>query len=509
MEALNKDILLIGDTFVFDLHEYKEKETETEDEGNLEDQVKQKVGFEDTFVKALREDFAQSVLADRIVDLLNESTNPAVLHLSSALDKEGFSYDSVNCSLKHRKQLIHYLKNRKYRMIGISTTFTQQEEYIIDLVDFIKKYAPKSKIIIGGMFIVKLFKLKKEEVVREGLPLLNADYLIFNEIGEQTLIDILKFELYSKPDIRNIMNIAYKTENGIQVNPYQVMDIDTSVSNWMLSPNTTYAFLRASISCLFKCKFCDFPIIADKYKSKSVEILRQEFESIKKAGIKYVRFLDDTFNLPKQHFNTILKELTSRDYGFEWVAYIRCQYLDDETVRLMKESGCIGVFLGIESGNNTILKNMNKCATVEEYLKGISILHKYNIPSYAAFIVGFPGETDETIEDTIRFIKQAKFQYYRLFTWAYADLSPIANEKEKYGIKVCEDSITFSMEWKHATMNSREALEKSKYIMKQIDSSIHCTVPYDYAFYLNRNKETRDIFNDCLRHFNQSHLVEF
>lgn len=498
MTDLQKDVLLIGDTFVWNLQ--KNPGNDIAHMATMTEQFQQKAAFEDSFFKALREDFQQSGLADTMANLLHDSINPAVLHLSSILEKAGFSYDVVNCSLKHHEKLIGLLKSTNYKVIGISTTFTEEKTYIRYLMDLIKKQAPTVKIILGGMFIVKLFKLQKKEALQKELFLLNADYFVFNEIGEQALIDILNYERCSNPAIETVFNVAYKTERGFTINPYQAKDIDTSVSNWTLPKNTTYAFLRTSISCLFKCKFCDFPAIADKYKSKSMEFIRQELKNIEKAGIKYIRFLDDTFNIPKQHFHNILNELAN--YHFEWVSYIRCQYLNDETARLMKKSGCIGVFLGLESGNNTVLKNMDKRATVEEYLQGISFLRKYEIPTYGAFIVGFPGETNESIDDTVRFIKQAKLDYYRLFTWCYAELAPIALDKEKFSIEVDTKGQTFSADWKHATMTSSEAAQKCNYIMKEIDTSIHCTVPFDYTFYLNRNNHTRGPFNESLRRFN-------
>lgn len=503
MVYLQKDILLIGDTFVMNLHNKKNQKDDIKTKEDKANQFITGSGFDDSFFKALREDFQQSDLADTIENLLNDSVNPALLHLASMLERKRFSYDVVDCSLKHYEKLISFLKSTKYKTIGISTTFTINKKYIQDLIALIKQHAPESKIILGGMLLVKLYKLQQKEAFIKDLQLFNADYYIFNEIGEDALIDILNYELYSKPDIREIFNISYKTENGFEINSYKTNDIDTSVSDWTLSRGTIYAFMRASISCMFKCRFCDYPSIADKYKAKSIKIINEELKSISKAGIKYIRFLDDTFNIPKQHFHDILNELIDNNYNFKWVAYIRCQHLDEETVQIMKKSGCIGVFLGLESGNNDILKNMDKGATVEKYLEGVSFLHKYEIPAYGAFIIGFPGENDETIKDTINFIKQAKLQYYRLFLWYCNELAPIALDKAKYSIEVSPQG------WKHSTMTSSEAIEKCKLIIKEVKTSIHCTIPFDYAFYLNENPSTSEPFNECLRLFNEESSSQF
>jgi len=81
-------------------------------------------------------------------------------------------------------------------------------------------------------------------------------------------------------------------------------------------------------------------------------------------------FIDDTFNLPVKRFKEILHIL--KEYKFRWYSFFRAQYCDEETAQLMKESGCDGVYLGIESSNETILKNMDKKTTSRQNREGIA-----------------------------------------------------------------------------------------------------------------------------------------
>jgi radical SAM superfamily enzyme YgiQ (UPF0313 family) len=140
-------------------------------------------------------------------------------------------------------------------------------------------------------------------------------------------------------------------------------------------------------------------------------------------------------------------------YGFKWHSYFRCQYADRETVALMKESGCEGVFLGIESGSEQILKNMNKASHVEKYLEGIALLKQQGIVTFGSFITGFPGETHDTVRETIQFIKQSGLDFYRTQVWYCEPITPIWNQREKYNIK------GESFEWSHATMDSKTACQ--------------------------------------------------
>lgn len=98
----------------------------------------------------------------------------------------------------------------------------------------------------------------------------------------------------------------------------------------------------------------------------------------------------------------------------------------------MKESGCEGVFLGIESGNNQILATMNKIASVEKYLEGIALLKEFDIVTYGSIIIGFPGETGETVQDTIGFIEDSGLDFYRAQLWYCEPITPIRKDRQKY-----------------------------------------------------------------------------
>ncbi len=84
-------------------------------------------------------------------------------------------------------------------------------------------------------------------------------------------------------------------------------------------------------------------------------------------------FIDDTFNVPLPRFKDLGRLMIQEQYNFNWFSYFRCSNSDEEAFDLMAKSGCKGVFLGIESGSPSILKNMNKAATIERYAEGTKI----------------------------------------------------------------------------------------------------------------------------------------
>ncbi len=132
----------------------------------------------------------------------------------------------------------------------------------------------------------------------------------------------------------------------------------------------------------------------------------------------------------------------------------------------MGQSGCKGVFLGIESGSPTILKNMNKAATIEKYAQGIGWLRQYGITTFGSFIIGFPGETEETVRETIDFIKTNKPDYYRAQLWYCEPGTPIQHQREKYDIRG-EGFV-----WNHRTMDSQEAMDHIEKLFLGIEESV-------------------------------------
>src|SRR5262249_20611898 len=143
-------------------------------------------------------------------------------------------------------------------------------------------------------------------------------------------------------------------------------------------------------------------------------------------------FIDDTFNVPIRRFKEILKIL--KKFNFEWFSFLRVQYVDEEVGRLMSESGCRGVYLGVESANDTVLQNMNKKVTREKFLRGMEHLNRFGITTFVAFVIGFPGETQETIDENISFLNNCQVDFYSTKEFYYMPHTGVHTDREKYGL---------------------------------------------------------------------------
>ena len=137
----------------------------------------------------------------------------------------------------------------------------------------------------------------------------------------------------------------------------------------------------------------------------------EELKQLRNFGIKQVSFEDDTFGVSKKNIkainNLIHKELPNMTYTCETVVQLA---KDENVVKDMKLGGCTGTFVGIESGNNEILKKIKKTQTTDECIEAMKNLKKHGIESHAFIMVGFPDETEETFKQTMDFIPKLYLQ---------------------------------------------------------------------------------------------------
>jgi anaerobic magnesium-protoporphyrin IX monomethyl ester cyclase len=388
---------------------------------------------------------------------LGDSFHLAIAHLGTYLHRRDFSIDSINDFQLEKELLAEKLSRDNILAVVITTTFYITIFPIMEIVKYIRKFNPKAKIIIGGPFIAGSVRSLESLHLEYLFKTMGADIYVNSSQGESTLTKIIRALKENLP-LSGVENIYFKEDGKFRATSIERENnslaenmVDWDLFSHLLTPVVN---VRASISCPYSCAFCGFPQHAGPYQTVGVEEVQEGLNRLDKIDVvESVQFIDDTLNVPVKRFKNILKMIIKNDYKFQWHGQIRCQYVDDEMAELMKESKCEGVFLGIESGSNKILANMNKAADVDEYYRGIQLLKKYGIVTYGNFIIGFPGENHETVQETIRFITQSGLDFFRAQIWYCDPLTPIWNKREEYRIQNAQ------FEWTHATMDAKIASE--------------------------------------------------
>ena len=163
--------------------------------------------------------------------------------------------------------------------------------------------------------------------------------------------------------------------------------------------------------CPHQCAFCSWPVnlMGRKYRSRSVKNIADEFEYIKKnlPEVKEIFIEDDTFTIDKNLVKAFCDELKKRKLRMTWACNARAT-LDYDTMKAMKDAGCRLLIVGYESGSDEILKKIKKGVDTKQTTSFTKEAKKAGLLVHGDFIIGLPGETKQTAQQTIDFIKKIK-----------------------------------------------------------------------------------------------------
>jgi anaerobic magnesium-protoporphyrin IX monomethyl ester cyclase len=166
--------------------------------------------------------------------------------------------------------------------------------------------------------------------------------------------------------------------------------------------------------CPFHCEFCSNVIYGGTYRERSPSNVVDEIEKALALGYDRISFADDVFTLNGRRVVEICHEIRRRGLRCWWECLGRVDALDYPIALEMKQAGCARVFFGIESGNDQILKLMNKKITTKQVRNAVEAAHRAGLQVGGFFILFYPGDTDDTVIDTLRFATSLPLDYLGL-----------------------------------------------------------------------------------------------
>ena len=358
--------------------------------------------------------------------------------------------------------------------VCISSNFIFMND-IREMAGQIKQHAPHVPVIAGGMLVKKVLNAG-EGFSKRTLGFLSGfhgkvDAFVVEAKGEQTLVKLLE-ALSRQRDLSSVPNLAYFDEQGHMLftsRQEEEIRMDQMAISWDQIPGEYLRStlpLNSSRGCFYRCRFCTYHWLFPEVHYKSIEVLKQELKKIEALGlIKHVRFTDDNFTANRARIKAVLKMMITEKFGFTWSSFARASALTPDLVELMKRSGCEFVDLGLESGSQTILDNMDKRLKKEQSVEAIRMLNDYGIISRGSFIIGYPGETSDTFSETIDFINESGLPYYHPYLFYYTGNTLVHREREDLGLK------GLGLAWRHDTMDSVEASLLMSDMLERIDRS--------------------------------------
>lgn len=169
---------------------------------------------------------------------------------------------------------------------------------------------------------------------------------------------------------------------------------------WMERIGARMATLMTTRGCPHDCDFCSKPIFGNRFRKRSIPRVMEEVMDIVRLGHDHIWIADDSFTLDLDHVRSFCYALIDSDLDLRWSCLSRVDSMDADLVSLMARAGCDKVYLGLESGSDETLRLMNKRATVEDGLRAVHLFQRGGIEVGAFFLVGYPGETIDSVEST-------------------------------------------------------------------------------------------------------------
>lgn len=343
-------------------------------------------------------------------------------YIATALKNHGFLVELVDCTFLQFKEAVEKIKQAKAQIIGFYCMFSMKKT-TIEMAQRLKEECGRD----CGLF-----------VVGGPLPSWAPDSFldVFNVVvvgeGEETMLELAESVAKNK-ELKNIKGVVFrdgkqviKTEprkfiadlNSLAFPARELFDNKAYKKYYLDKFGYSTTSMLTSRGCPFSCDFCSRPIFGADMRSRSAENIVDEVGEVDRLGYERVWFADDCFTLNRKHLLDVCNEMVKRGVGIGWECLSRVDTMDAEVARAMKRSGCIRVFFGIESGNDSVLGLMNKKITTSQAKEAIYTAKAAGLKVGAFFIVGYPGENDKTVLDTLRFASGLPLDYLS-FTLPY------------------------------------------------------------------------------------------
>jgi len=355
---------------------------------------------------------------------------------------EALDDDQINVYRDVYRRLIYpVMEKQRPGVVGISVVQQKQLISTFTFCKMIKQDFPDTHITLGGNIITRLRDVFKEA----GSLFEYFDSAVVYE-GENAFLQLID-AIENKSGFSGLPNLIYKDEQGIHVNKevrsedlsqLPPPDFDGLPLDKYFIPELILPYL-ATRGCYWgRCTFCDhFQGYVEGFRTKQVDQIVEEIEFLKKKhGTRFFHFTDESY--PPALFRKLSKQLIEKKSNIVWTTHMRFEesLLDEEVWKDVWDSGCRYLHFGYESGNQRVLKLMDKATDLDAIQTNLKMSSDAGIWNHIMGFFGFPGETLDEVGDSKDFVQKNRSHIHSLgfMTFVLGKYSPIAFEPEKYGV---------------------------------------------------------------------------
>ncbi len=345
-----------------------------------------------------------------------------ISYLASTLLAAGHDVSLLDCTFMNKTAALQQALDSHAEVVGIYCMVTMQE----DCLWLARQLRPQTRLLmVGG-------------------PLPTCDpYAFVNDFdvvvrgeGEETVNEVMHAfengqEYSSIQGISFLREVSSNGQSGMEAfsmpdRPFNKHLDELQFPARHLLPNQSYiefgkkkygysiTTVMSTRGCPYECEFCSNVIFGGSYRERSATNVVDEVEQALSLGYDRISFADDVFTLRQKRLLEVCALIRQRGLNFYWECLARVDSIDDASYQEMYKAGCRRVYFGIESGDNNILKLMNKKITAEQAHHAVEAAHQAGLEVGAFFILFYPGETNQTVLNTLHFTTTLPVDYLGL-----------------------------------------------------------------------------------------------
>lgn len=377
-----------------------------------------------------------------------------LMYIASALEDEGHKLSIIDMNAQKISDERLFSKLDQVDIVGITGLITEYNE-VVRLVNIIKNDNPLITVILGGA----LASTHTEKLLESTF----ADYVVVGE-AERTIVKLVS-AINDNKDTHGIKGVAYASGSKVIINEAAELienldEIKFPARHLLnLKSYTTHHFksygmkvgeiksatLISSRGCSYACSFCYRDVCGRRWRCRSAQNLIDEIKELhEKYGFNGFVFNDDTFVVKRKRVLEFCQLLKIYNMDIKWYCNGRVNLMDEEMIKAMSESGCVGIAYGIESGNQNILDSVHKEITLEQVENITALTKKYGIHVTGYFMIGILGDSRETIKQTFDFAKKIDLDFYGFTLTSPVIGTPMYYQALEKGIKVQKELEDFS-----------------------------------------------------------------
>jgi len=347
-----------------------------------------------------------------ITDIANRMVPQGLLYIAAYLGKKGhdvFVYDclGLGASLDLQKQAQEILSYQP-QIVGFSAT-TSSFPDAADLAQIIKNHSSNIITVCGGVHVSAL-----EQKLLSSYPAF--DFLVAGE-GEETIA-----ELAAGIDPAEIKGLIWRSKEDVITNEPRpkISDLDSlpfpayeklkGFPNDYHLPlfsyiNTPGATMITSRGCMYQCSYCDRSVFKKGFRYNSANYIYEHMKYLReKFDVRHINIYDDLFTANRQRIVELCEKLSRYPLGINFNCAVRVGYTDDDLLKMLEKAGCLMVSLGIESADPQMLERHKSGVSLDEVRDTVQRIQKAGLRAKGLFMLGLPGETEESIKRTSDFI---------------------------------------------------------------------------------------------------------